>query len=163
MFLIASFNAIQSQLRNPLRLFPVSEARKSDFTIDSSAIVVSNLNQLMSASPAVVSDWTELNDLDLADPEFLKPAPIDMLLGSDILPLIIKSGVQKNIHENLLGQETEFGWIISGNPTVRTITSFGTWIASSDPLSYQLKQFWELENVPDERKLSEADAWCEQF
>ncbi|XP_073814249.1 uncharacterized protein [Musca autumnalis] len=117
----------------------------------------------MPASQTVVSGWTEVNDFDLADPEFFKPAPIDMLLGSDILPLIINSGLQKNLRGNLLAQETEFGWIISGNPTTRNVTSFATWITPSDPLSDQLRQFWELENIPSEEKLSETDIWCEKF
>lgn len=53
----------------------------------------------MPASPIHISDWTGLYSLNLADPNFYKPAQIDMLLGSDVLPFILKYGVQKMYRE----------------------------------------------------------------
>lgn len=139
------------------------KSRKSEFKLNTTAIVVTNLNHLMPAAPTCISDWTNLKHLDLADPNFFKPAQIDMLLGSDILPFILKTGVQKNVSGNLLAQETEFGWLISGPPCARSVTTFASWVTSSDTLNEEVKKFWELEEIPSVKTLSTNDQWCEEF
>ncbi|XP_075157832.1 uncharacterized protein LOC142231099 [Haematobia irritans] len=141
----------------------ILRSRKSDFALQTSAIVSSNLRHLMPASPAHISEWTELNKLDLADPNFYKPGPIDMLLGSDVLPSIITSGVKKNIAGSLLAQNTEFGWLISGPPTQRAVSTFASWATSNDTINDDIRKFWELEEVPTSKLLSESDMWCEKF
>ncbi|XP_073841335.1 uncharacterized protein [Musca autumnalis] len=139
------------------------KSRKSDFKVTASAIVISNLNHLMPASPTAIHDFTHLKSLELADPNFFKPAPIDLLIGSDILPAIIKPGLQKNVSGNLLAQNTELGWIISGKPASNTVVSFASWTATIDPLNQDLQRFWELENVSNEKTMSADDVWCEEF
>ncbi|XP_059223988.1 uncharacterized protein LOC131997292 [Stomoxys calcitrans] len=141
----------------------VLKSRKSDFRLNITAVVISNMNHLMPANPTRISDWSELRRMDLADPNFCKPAQIDMLLGSDVLPFILKPGVQKNVSGTLLAQETEFGWILSGPPTVRSVNTFASWVTCSDPINEQIKKFWELEEVPVLKSVSEYDMWCEQF
>ncbi|XP_075162867.1 uncharacterized protein LOC142235501 [Haematobia irritans] len=139
------------------------KSRKSCFSHSADVIVISSLNQLMPSTLTYISNWAELSRLDLADPKFSKPAQIDMLLGSDILPYILKSGIQKNVSGNLLAQETEFGWIVSGKPACRTVETFASWVTSPDTLNEELKRFWEIENVMSETTLSEEDKWCEEF
>lgn len=139
------------------------KSRKSEFKLSTSAIVVSSLNHCMPASRTNISDWSDLHRLDLADPDFFKPARIDMLLGSDVLPFILKPGVKKNVAGNLLAQETEFGWLISGPPTTRSVTSFASWVVTSDTLNEDIRKFWELEEVPASKKESEDNMWCEEF
>ncbi|XP_073821398.1 uncharacterized protein [Musca autumnalis] len=115
------------------------KSRKSDFKVTASAIVISNLNHLMPASPTAIHDFTDLKSLELTDLNFFKPAPIDLLIGSDILPAIIKPGLEKNVSGNLLAQNTEFGWIISGKPASNTVVSFASWTATVDPLNQDLQ------------------------
>ncbi|XP_075157820.1 uncharacterized protein LOC142231087 [Haematobia irritans] len=141
----------------------VLKSRKTDFKVHTSALVVSNLKHLMPSSPTNISNWNELNRFDLADPNFYKPGPIDMLLGSDIFPSIIKSGVGKNVAGSLLAQNTEFGWIISGPPKPRTVSTFASWVNSNETLNEDIRKFWELEEVPTSRPLSDNDNWCEDF
>ncbi|XP_059222203.1 uncharacterized protein LOC131996641 [Stomoxys calcitrans] len=151
-------------LENSSKLCDVTlQSRKSDFKLRTSAIVISNLKHLMPGAPTQISDWSALNRLELADPNFFKPGPIDMLLGSDILPYIIKSGVQKNVSGSLLAQETEFGWLISGPPRPRSVTTFASWVVSTDTLNDDIRKFWEIEEVPIAKPLSESDARCEEF
>ncbi|XP_073814339.1 uncharacterized protein [Musca autumnalis] len=139
------------------------KSRQSDFKLTTTAIVVSSLNQLMPSSPASINDFTNIQQLQLADPNFFKPAPIDMLIGSDVLPRIIKTGLQKDVSGNLLAQSTEFGWIISGKPSSNSVVSFSSWTTTIDPLNDELKKFWELESIPNEKSLSTSDIWCEEF
>ncbi|XP_075150779.1 uncharacterized protein LOC142224887 [Haematobia irritans] len=86
-----------------------------------------------------------------------------MLLGSDIFPLILKSGVQKNVSGNLLPQDTEFGWILGGPPSARPIQSFASFCTNTDTLNQDLRRLWELEEVPSARNVSDNDLWCENF
>ncbi|XP_059217443.1 uncharacterized protein LOC131994669 [Stomoxys calcitrans] len=151
-------------LENSSKLCHITlKARTSDFRLRTSAIVVSGLNHLMPGVPTPVLDWSRLNRLELADPTFFKPGSIDMLLGSDVLPSIIKSGVQKNISGNLLAQNTEFGWLVSGPLKTRAVSVFASWITSPDTLNEDIRKFWEIEEVPVSKPVSEIDAWCEEF
>ncbi|XP_073814315.1 uncharacterized protein [Musca autumnalis] len=139
------------------------KSRKSDFKVTVSAIVITNMNHLMPASPTAIQDFAHLKSLELADPNFFKPAPIDFLIGSDLLPTIIKPGLEKNVSGNLLAQNTEFGWILSGKPASQSVVSFASWTATIDPLNSQIQTFWEIENVPSEKPMSAEDVWCEDF
>ncbi|XP_075158202.1 uncharacterized protein LOC142231478 [Haematobia irritans] len=139
------------------------KSRKSEFKLKATAIVISSMNHLMPTSPTRISDWSKLKTMELADPYFYRPGQIDMLLGSDILPFILKSGVHQNVSGNLLAQETEFGWILSGPPRARSVSTFANFVTSSDTLNEELKKFWELEEVTSMKPLSDNDVWCENF
>ncbi|XP_033252533.1 uncharacterized protein LOC117191877 [Drosophila miranda] len=56
----------------------------------------------------------DLPNLPWADPTFYASSQIDVLIGADILPSILLSGSQTNICGSLLGQETIFGWVLTG-------------------------------------------------
>lgn len=59
----------------------------------------------------------------LADPEFNKPGPVDMLLGAEIFFDILKRG-KHVVSEHAAFQETVFGWILVGK--ILTPTSLVT-------------------------------------
>ncbi|XP_075151112.1 uncharacterized protein LOC142225221 [Haematobia irritans] len=139
----------------------ILESRKSDFKLSTTAIVITNMNHFMPSTPSRISDWSDLKKIDLADPQFYKPAQIDMLLGSDVLPFILKSGFQRNISGSLLAQETEFGWIVSG--PIRSVTSFASFVTSYDTVNDEVRKFWELEEVPLSKNFSENEIWCEEY
>ena len=58
------------------------------------------------------------------------PSDMDFLINSDLIPAIMKSGVQYNIGDTLLGQQTLFGWILSG--PIFNLSSDVTSIAAVD-------------------------------
>ena len=49
-----------------------------------------------------------------------------MVIGSDILPFILKKGVRHNVAGNLIAQETVFGWYISAPKAEEHISLFTT-------------------------------------
>ncbi|XP_037931353.1 uncharacterized protein LOC119666142 [Teleopsis dalmanni] len=84
----------------------------------------------------------------LADPEFNKNGCIDMIIGSDLYPKIIKEGIKK--YNNLIGQETIFGWMISGQILADA--------ASNDVIStLNLERFWEIEEIENEKEKPNSD------
>ncbi|XP_073827822.1 uncharacterized protein [Musca autumnalis] len=150
-------------LENASTIFLLTlKSMKSDLKIRTNVIVISNLYHLMPATPTAVCDFSQLKSLKLADSNFFNPAPIDLLIGSDILPTILKPGLHKQICGNLMAQDTEFGCIVSGKPTLNCVASFASWATTIDPLNEDLKRFCELENVSNENSMSTTDIWCEE-
>ncbi|XP_031333712.1 uncharacterized protein LOC116163752 isoform X1 [Photinus pyralis] len=97
----------------------------------------------------------------LADPTLNIPGPIDILLGAHDYAKIIMEGIKKTESE-LLGQQTQFGWVISGQITYpakkgRPVLGMVS-VINEDK---QLAKFWELEEVDVPIRQSEEDQWCE--
>lgn len=59
----------------------------------------------------------EWNNYTIANPTFNQPGPIDIILGAEYYTEIIKKGLYKS-SSGILGRNTEFGWILSGNKYV---------------------------------------------
>ncbi|KAH8326893.1 hypothetical protein KR074_007797, partial [Drosophila pseudoananassae] len=75
-----------------------------------------------------------LPDIPLADLNFFEGSKVDVLLGADILPSILLGNSKSNTCMSLLGQETIFGWVLTGplspaNP--RSVSVFSTRVARS--------------------------------
>jgi len=57
-------------------------------------------------------DKTRWQNCPLADLEFNKPGRVELIIGADLYAKILKKGVIKI--DGILGQNTDFGWIVSG-------------------------------------------------
>ena len=84
-------------------------------------------------------------NLQLADPNFNKPAPIDLLIGSGSTLSMFCIG-QTNLSaqdKHLYALKTRLGWIIGGTPNEQTRkTLFNCHLIG---LQKNIKKFWELE------------------
>jgi hypothetical protein len=127
------------------------------------AIVLQTLTKLLPTFPVGQESIDRLQRLKLADPNCHKPAQIDIVLGSDVIPQIFLHGTD-TVCGSLLAQETIFGWIISG-PVPETVSTFTTQVEhiSNETISTQLRQFWEQEEMPDSQKASSDDQACEEL
>ncbi|XP_059217643.1 uncharacterized protein LOC131994781 [Stomoxys calcitrans] len=107
----------------------------------------------------------ELQELELADPNFNKSSNIDLILGNDCERFINLDGIKKNICGIASAYNTIFGWVLSGPVTVETISSFTTKVVprERDDLSEILKKFWELEEVPSSVRVPPSARYCEEF
>ncbi|XP_004526271.1 uncharacterized protein LOC101457376 [Ceratitis capitata] len=132
--------------------------------IKARAIILPKLTHLLPTTQVSSIEIHDITPLALADPKCLTPSRIDMVIGSDLAPQILMQGMQHLHNGTLLAQQTIFGWVISG-PTTQKIESFSTQVnpAQNDPISIQLRRFWEQEEVPDTHTNSEADEFCEDL
>ncbi|KAH9645022.1 hypothetical protein HF086_003352 [Spodoptera exigua] len=73
------------------------------------------VTSLLPSAKVARLEWVDLNDNDLADPEYFIPNRIDVLLGAEVYSQVIQHGVKKNANGTLLAQETTLGWVLSGN------------------------------------------------
>ena len=74
------------------------------------AIVVSKLTSFLPSRNIKNACIPQFKELQLADPEFYKPAPIDIIIGSDILPYINLNAVRFIMEHGLEARESQLGW-----------------------------------------------------
>ncbi|XP_015118397.1 uncharacterized protein LOC107042040 [Diachasma alloeum] len=110
-----------------------------------------------------------LQNLQLADPHYLRPGPIDIILGADNYGQIIMDEVVKSEQSRVVGQRTVFGWILSGpieytNCSIKVSLS-AVRVSLNEQLLKFLQKFWVQEELPNERsstsELSPDEYECE--
>jgi len=109
------------------------------------------LPNLTGNMPSSVIDITTLKlpkDIVLADNEFNIPGRIDMLIGSDLYPCLMKNGRYTRGKNHPFIQETHFGWILLGRvPKEGADRSTALFICNEPPIDFQLQRFWEQEEI----------------
>lgn len=111
----------------------------------------------------------QFSGLQLADPDFYRPAKVDLLIGSDVYPYCLSDGPRSVIKGNPSAISTMFGYVLVG--TVVNRQSFSSRQASSttlfstlnDRVDLQLKRFWEIEEVETPKSISPQDQYCEDL
>ncbi|KAH8274702.1 hypothetical protein KR026_002747, partial [Drosophila bipectinata] len=96
-------------------------------------------------------------DIPLADPNFFESSQVDVLLGSDILPSILLGNSKANICGSLLGQETIFGWVLTGPLSPANPRSVSVFFAR---VGHSLGDSLDQGDVPTQIS-SESDSGCE--
>lgn len=147
--------------------FNVKSRYNSNAYVEVKAYVLRSLTTLLPTANLSIPDWSDLEDLELADPEYTSPGKIDILLGAEIYSNILLDGVIKHPKGNLLGQKTILGWVLSGRlsrnfiQTKRSITSLHVQVKEDEIL----KQFWEIENEPNSinKKFTKEEEKCEEI
>lgn len=137
----------------------------TNFKIKINAVVVTKLTHFLPSKQIKFESLPDFKLLKLSDPTFYKPSPIDMIIGSDFLPHINLTGIRSIIENGLEARESHFGWYLSGPLPVTEINTFTTSVTESNDIALheQMRQFWELENVQNEKSMSNEDAYCEEF
>ncbi|XP_041450617.1 uncharacterized protein LOC121404689 [Drosophila obscura] len=146
--------------------FMIGAASRPGLKIETVAYVLPQLAGNLPSYPISQHFLDKLSNLPLADPSFHRSSQIDVHLGADILPSILLSGFRSDICGSLLGQETIFGWVLSGPvsaDSTRTVSAFTTKLSldSDVRLEKLLTKFWEVEDLPG-RSTSESDYVCEE-
>ena len=137
-------------------------SKHSNFKIHITAIIVPKLSHLLPSRLVKLQNIEEIKNLELADPNFHKPGPIDMIIGSDFLPLINREGM-KVLEGCLEARSSNFGWYISGPAPTDSVQTFSTTVSENTEICSLLKRFWELEDVEPEKNQSDSDIFCEEF
>ena len=159
---ILGVNGTQTAKSNKKCLISIINSEVPSESIVTSALILKKLtNNLPSMSFASIDPY-ELEGLCLADPTFNNSSQVNLLIGADLYPSIIRNGV-KHIANSLLAQKTVFGWILSG-PIPHTVQAYTTRIVDNESLDKSVKRFWELEEVSGLKHFaSEQDKYCEDL
>ncbi|XP_037809660.1 uncharacterized protein LOC119602300 [Lucilia sericata] len=107
---------------------------------------------------------TKFSDLPLADSYSSKTSNVEILIGCDVYPKILRDGIRWDYNRSLVAQRTIFGWIISGklNSPAPLLNSVSSYMNHID-LNSQLTKFWELEEVYEKPAQSNEDLFCENL
>lgn len=94
--------------------FELGSKSNQNFTCKVQALVVSKVANPLPSSSIQKPDWKHIQGLRLADPEFYKPAKIDVILGTTVYGYLLLPGLKKGNPNSPVAQNTELGWILSG-------------------------------------------------
>lgn len=92
----------------------IRSVRHSEPQLAVDAYVVPQITRLTPSKYIINAEWSHLNGLELADPKFNKQLPVDILLGADIFPYVIREGRRESLLSEPVGIETIFGWALMG-------------------------------------------------
>lgn len=104
--------------------------------------------------PMAEFDARQLNvpdELELADPTFNVPGPVDILIGSGLFFKLLKHG-QLEVEDHLPAvQETHLGWLVSGVvPTSHTNVGRALCtLVTEDDVGKLLERFWQFDSYDE--------------
>lgn len=128
-----------------------------EFLLPFSTLVLSKLTAVIPRQPVNFQLWPHLQDLQLADPCFGKQGRIDCLLSADIFAAAMLPGLRRGQQGEPIGMKSVWGWVIMGAvPQDQPETTVNVYHAAVDhELSHSLRNFWELEEVPEKPLFSD--------
>ncbi|XP_045776149.1 uncharacterized protein LOC123874713 [Maniola jurtina] len=141
------------------------------YTLVVKAHVLNKLTSFLPSRKANVQLWPELNRLKLADPKFDIPNKIDLLLGAEVYSQILIDGLIKGPSGYPVAQNTQLGWILSGQISSEASEAFqeNNIIVSMHTQSNEsdlLRKFWELESddiCSKKKMLTDEERRCEEI
>ncbi|XP_015123778.1 uncharacterized protein LOC107045885 [Diachasma alloeum] len=135
-----------------------------------SAHKLKKLTAILPSFSCASANISSLENLQLADQQYLKPGPIDIIIGADNYGRIIRDEVVKSKQSKVVGQRTVFGWILSGpiNCTgcSARISLSAVRTSSNEQLLELLQKFWVQEELPvqqsENSEISPDELECEK-
>ncbi|GFR27625.1 integrase catalytic domain-containing protein [Trichonephila clavata] len=126
--------------------------------------VVPKITNMIPVNSFDISHIVFPSNVHLADPTFNTSNSIDALLSADIFFDILKDGKYKLDNGNLILQNTEFGYIISGNTSRFSSGSLHCGLITKDfeNLNDTLKSFWEIEEIVPTKFVSDELKKCDE-
>ncbi|XP_029162198.1 uncharacterized protein LOC114933791 [Nylanderia fulva] len=92
--------------------------------------------------------------------------PIDMIIGADLYGMLVLDGVRQGSETEPTAQNTTLGWILSGpiasSPTNLSIFETAHHGVVLEALDFDLRRFWETEEVPQTQHHSPDERKCEE-
>ena len=149
--------------RRPITTVKISPVASPDRQLTITAVIVPRVTCDLPLGPVSFSkDWTHLDDITLADPNFGCPGRIDLLLGVDVYADSVLQGRRYGPPGSPVAFKTIFGWVLVGrthSKSISLVTTHHTFIDSDT--NDVIRQFWEIEEVPspeDSLSLEEKEA-----
>lgn len=119
-----------------------------EFTVDT--IILPKICADLPNSALPSQGWSYLYGIQLADPSWNKPAPIDILLGADVYTTLLH-GSQLSPPDGIEGPcalNTWLGWVLLGPTPIQRPVAVNSFFASLDfPIEETIRKFWEIEQV----------------
>ena len=128
-------------------------------SISIQAFVLPKLTQNVPSKTFLTDGLLHMKTVELADPTFNNTGSIDLILGSEIIEDIYLDGKFEESN-GLKFRNTIFGWVASGKHPQGHSPSFTTSLCINE--TFDLKKFWELEELPPAEKFTQEEIDCEK-
>ncbi|XP_004521657.1 uncharacterized protein LOC101451129 [Ceratitis capitata] len=133
----------------------------SDECYTINTLILSNITGELPTHALAVSSWSHVNDLLLADPQFMKPGRVDLLIGMDVMEQFLCSGLRKGLPGTPMAQKTVFHWLFGSISAEESPTSRFQSLHCDVHLERALAKLWELEEAPQKMHLTSEEQFCE--
>lgn len=165
---ISGMGSTKTASSSKLCSFTLTSTLQKDFSIPVRALVLKKLTGDLPSISMNIGDLPRDLDIPLADPLFHKSSKIDLLIGADLYPFVIRDGVKTKVLYSLMAQNTVFGWVLLGplpEVTPSHYSSHSIFISFFNDVSLDrdLQRFWELEELPKVPILTSAEQYCESL
>lgn len=130
-----------------------------------SALILRRLFVYVGGHKTDAQAWPHLQGLELADPDYHSPEPIEIRLGADIFAVILQPGLKTGGGRAPVAQKTSLGWILSGmiGDASAEREAYTHQCRVEANLSSEVRRFWEQEEMPmSSPALSQEDVKCEE-
>lgn len=124
-------------------------SRISDWHATTTCAVLPTITGTTPVSTLDIQSWNIPTNIKLADENFNKPGPIDMLIGADLFYEMLLPD-NKTRPGFPVVQNTVLGWILSGKTPIPTIPDerpHSFLVQDITNLEVNLNRFWEIEQV----------------
>jgi len=130
------------------------------------AYVVSRITELLPSKRVWKSECQYLKELELVNPRYDELMPVDILLGTDVVPYVTRSGRREGKVTESVELETGFvvfGRILMGSTGTTTMESTDTLITSLETIDLTLHRFWDLDELPQIQYQTPVTIKCEEL
>ncbi|XP_053679053.1 uncharacterized protein LOC128730038 [Anopheles nili] len=142
-------------------------SRTNPYELNADFLIVDKLIGNLPAHDVHMDKWQLPSNFMLADPQFSKSAPLDLILGARHYHTFFQSGAQYKISSSLpVLIESVFGWIVSGsasssnsNPEICNASS----VICMSTLEESLERFWKVEELHGRDGYSTEERYCEKL
>ncbi|XP_053964178.1 uncharacterized protein LOC128867103 [Anastrepha ludens] len=147
----------------------VLKSRTSDFSTHITSVVVQTITDNQPGFSVSIADWNIPSNIQLADPNFNIPQPIDLLIGAGLFFELLCVGQIQLAPGFPVLQKTLLGWVISGGgQQTSKLSSFvanqrsSRDIDSDTRLDDLVRRFWEVDHVFEPiTKITREELDCE--
>lgn len=140
------------------------ESTNEDYNLEVRTYVMSKpLSTKLPSQTITASNWTHLDGLVLADPNYFKPGSIDLLLGVDVYVQIIQKELIKGPPGSPCAHKTTLGWILFGK-IENTAQQPESLLVMHHQIFIEdlLKTLWEVDG-DTKRRHTKEEQQCEKF
>ncbi|XP_077259746.1 uncharacterized protein LOC143896075 [Temnothorax americanus] len=106
--------------------------------------------------------WKHLNGLRLADPQYHRPGPIDILIGAEIFASLLRDGRRVGRKGEPDAFNSVIGWVLVGSVSTQAPGSTHLFM-TLDSLDASLSRFWQLDEIISVPPYSQEDKRCEEL
>ncbi|XP_039312415.1 uncharacterized protein LOC105199508 [Solenopsis invicta] len=140
--------------------------RREGSPIVVSALIFPRLPLYESDMRVNVSGWSHLAGLTLADPDFLRADPVDLLLSANVYATILRTGLRRGGPGQPAAQRTSLGWLLVGPVSAAETPSraLALHCRVEDDLTSLVRGFWQQEELSvGPAPLTSSEQECEDL